>query len=95
MLNLTSTNSTAAGFVTVYPCGQELPTSSNLNFAAGIDIANMVTAQLGVDGKVCLYSSAPTDLIVDAAGFFTSVNDFAAVGTPARLVDSRSGFGVR
>src|SRR6478736_2363373 len=32
VLNVTGVNSTAPGFVTVYPAGTDLPTASNINF---------------------------------------------------------------
>ena len=35
VLNLTVTEPTAAGYVTVYPCGIDAPLASNLNFSAG------------------------------------------------------------
>jgi hypothetical protein len=69
VLNITSTASTRAGFVTVYPCGGERPTTSNLNYSSGQTIANNVTAKLGASGSVCLFNSSATDLIVDLGGY--------------------------
>ncbi len=49
VLNVTGVNSTAPGFVTVYPAGTALPTASNINFDhAGQVIANMVTVKLSL-----------------------------------------------
>jgi hypothetical protein len=53
----------------VYPCGIAPPNASNLNFATGSDVANTVIVQPGTAGKVCLYNSGPTHLIVDVNGY--------------------------
>ncbi|MUH51886.1 MAG: hypothetical protein F2789_11835, partial [Actinobacteria bacterium] len=65
VLNVTVTEPQTPGFVTVFPCGSAVPTASNLNFVAGQTVPNAVIAKLGTNGKVCLYTSAVTHLIVD------------------------------
>ena len=70
VLNVTVTDPAAAGFVTVFPCGAAQPTASNLNFVAGTTIPNAVITKIGDGGKVCLYTSQATQLIVDANGYF-------------------------
>jgi uncharacterized protein YkwD len=87
-LNVTSTGSVAAGFVTVYPCGTPRPNTSNLNFGPGMTVANAVTTGVGAGGAVCIYNSAPTHVIVDVGGYFSSAAGFGAI-EPARLVDTR------
>ena len=89
-LNVTSTGSLAAGFVTVYPCGTPRPNTSNLNFAPGATVANAVTSRVGDGGAVCIYNSAPTHVIVDVSGYYPPSSRFGAVD-PARLVDTRGG----
>jgi hypothetical protein len=69
VLNIAAVDPTAAGFVTVYPCGEARPNASNLNFTAGLNIANTAVSRLGDSGRVCIYSSAPTELIVDITGY--------------------------
>ena len=88
-LNVTVVNPSAAGFVTVWPCGQPRPNASNLNFEAGQVVANGVIAPVGDDGSVCAFSSVPADLIVDLSGWFPGGTFSGA--TPTRLLDSRSG----
>jgi trimeric autotransporter adhesin len=68
VLNVTSTGSQAAGFLTVYPCGTPRPTASNVNYQAGTDIANTVITAIGAGGKVCVYTSSPTHIIADLNG---------------------------
>jgi hypothetical protein len=63
--NVTATNVTAAGYVTVWPSGPP-PTASNLNPEyAGQSIANLVFTRIGPDNKVRLYTQNGADLIVD------------------------------
>jgi len=69
-LNVTATATAESGFVTVFPCGSALPDASNLNFSRAQTIPNLVIAKIGTAGKVCLYTSAGTDLIADANGYF-------------------------
>jgi hypothetical protein len=69
-LNVTATAPAAPGFVTVFPCGEAPPNASNLNYTAGSNVPNLVTAAVGADGKVCFTSYAATDLIADVAGYF-------------------------
>jgi hypothetical protein len=68
-LNVTVTEPQTAGFVTVFPCGNVLPISSSVNYTPGTTVANSVISGISTDGKVCLYSSAATQLIVDVNGY--------------------------
>ncbi len=70
-LNVTVTQPGSAGFLTVYPYGQDRPTASNLNWSAGETIPNAVMVQVGKDGKVSFYNggSAPIHLVVDLFGY--------------------------
>lgn len=56
VLNVTVTNTTAAGHVSVYPSGRERPESSNLNYAAGQTVPNQVIVPVGKDGYIELYN---------------------------------------
>jgi hypothetical protein len=88
-LNVTSTGSAAAGFITVYSCGaRELVAS--VNFPAGGTVGNAVTAPLSSTGTVCFYSSSPTDIVVDINGWFAAGEAFNTVG-PKRVFDTRPG----
>src|SRR5690606_21342373 len=68
LLNLTATEATAAGYLTAYPCDVAVPPSSNLNVVAGADVANFAVTRPSPDGEVCVYSSAPTHIVVDVMG---------------------------
>jgi hypothetical protein len=90
MLNLTAVNPDRTGYVTAYPCDQPIPTASNLNFQAGDVVANAVLTKLDPQGRVCVYTHATMDLLVDVNGF---VEPGSRLGTlvPARLLDTRTG----
>jgi hypothetical protein len=47
VLNVTVVGPAADAFATVFPCGEPVPTASNLNYRAGVDIANAVVTKLG------------------------------------------------
>ena len=52
VLNVTSTDSDASSFVTVYPHGTAMPNASNVNFPAGHNVANLATVRVGDAGQV-------------------------------------------
>jgi hypothetical protein len=67
-LNVTVTQPTGDGFVTVYPCGQSVPLASNVNFTAGATVANAVLARPGAGNQVCVHAMVRTHLVVDLDG---------------------------
>jgi hypothetical protein len=93
VLNVTVTNPVAAGFVTVWPCGEARPLASNLNYVAGQSVPNLVVAKLGAGGKVCFYSMVATDLVADVSGFFPVGADYSPIVNPTRILDTRNGTG--
>lgn len=90
VVNVTSINPSQRIFVTVYACGSTRPTAANLNAAAGQNVNNLVLAKVGDGGKVCIYSSGATDLVMDVSAFVPSGGSLNAV-LPARLVETRVG----
>jgi hypothetical protein len=98
VLNVTATEAPGDGYVTSFPCGEARPTASNLNFTHGVNVPNQVTVKVGVDGKVCFFTSARVELIADQFGWYA--DDFAARPgyryhelDPARILDTRDGTG--
>jgi len=94
VLNVTAVNARSAGYLTVFPCGAALPDASNLNYAAGQTIPNSVIAKVGAGGKVCVFTSAQIDLLVDVNGGLPAGSDVDPLD-PSRLYDSRRGDGPR
>ena len=90
VLNVTVVDPSAAGFVTVWPCGSDRPNASSLNFAAGQTIANLVVTTPGSGGGVCLYTQQDTDLIADLEGYAPFVSGLRTL-VPGRLLDTRVG----
>jgi hypothetical protein len=88
VLNVTGTDATADGFVTVWPCGEERPLSSNLNLLAGMTRPNSVISAIGAGGGVCLYTQRGTHLIVDVNGYFASASTYVSA-VPQRVLDTR------
>ena len=94
VLNVTVTEARGRGFVTVYPCGNARPLASNVNVTSGVAVANLVTAKVGRDGRVCFFASIATEIVGDLSGWYG--DDFAAVPgffyhpvDPTRIVDTR------
>ncbi len=91
VLNVTATDTTQSGFLTIWPAGAARPTASNINFDASATIPNLVIAKLSADGDVALFNSrGNTDVIADALGWFPSTSGLTAL-SPARLLETRSG----
>ena len=47
VMNLTGTNTTAAGYLTAWPTGQAMQTTSNLNFVGGQSVPNLAVIPIG------------------------------------------------
>ncbi len=101
VLNVTVTNPTAPGYVTVWPNdGSGSPTVSNLNFVAGQTVPNRVTVKLGPTGWInIMVAGGDAEVIADLAGWFTNASLASGTGsgfsglTPARILDTRYGVG--
>ncbi|MFG3053443.1 protease pro-enzyme activation domain-containing protein [Kitasatospora sp. NPDC048239] len=96
VLNVTSTGSQEEGHLTVYPSGDTLPVTSNLNWTRGQTIPNQVIVPLGADGGIRLYNGSwgSTQMVADVFGFLTADGGAAFHTTaPHRLMDSRLGLG--
>jgi len=84
--NLTIIRPDANGFGTVWPCDDERPLASNINFRAGEVLANFVVGELDTDGDVCVFVTTGTHLAIDVlAGFGTGYD----ASLPSRALDSR------
>ena len=67
-LNVTATNTEAAGYVTVFACGT-MEKVSSLNYDADATVANAVLAPVSDSGTICLYSRQLADVVVDINGW--------------------------
>jgi hypothetical protein len=67
--NVTVTNPTVSGFLTLYPFGATAPNTSSINFTPGATVANGVTVGLNAAGHMAIKGAGSTDIIFDAAGY--------------------------
>ncbi|MGZ4738423.1 MAG: carboxylesterase family protein [Ilumatobacteraceae bacterium] len=93
-LNLTVTESDEDGYATAYPCGQDPPVASNVDFLAGQIVPNSVIAKPGTDGQVCVVTSVAAHLVVDLQGWFP-VGSYDPLPVPLRVLDTRNDPGVK
>lgn len=91
-INVTSVLASSNGFITAYRCGQARPTISVLQSVGGATVGGSSVVPVDADGRLCVYTSATTHIIVDLVGRFgvgeghryTPIN-------PVRRLDTRSG----
>jgi len=90
-LNVTVTNPTAAGHLTLWPAGSARPLASNLNWAPSRTVANAVTVGVGAAGAIAVFSSAgSTDVVIDIVGYYSAgAGDGYTAVAPTRIQDSR------
>ncbi len=70
VLNVTALRSSQRGFLTVFPDGTP-PNASNVNFAPGEIVPNLVIARIGDDGAVRIFNqTGGVDVVVDVLGWF-------------------------
>jgi len=97
VINVTAVSGTSGSFLTVYPAGTSLPKASNLNFPAGVALANSVTTQLSGTGAVTIYNAVGTvNVLADVEGYFTPASASLPAGeyhpiAPIRVCDTRAG----
>ena len=83
-----SVGSAADGYLTVYPCGTTVPMTSTLNFAAGQTISASTFAGV-TSGKICVFSSVASDVIVDVSAYSDGKAPAGVIATaPFRAFDS-------
>ena len=102
VVNLTATQTSRSGYMTLYPAGATRPTASSLNFPGGWTGANLVTVPLSADGKLAVFNYGGTaHLILDVLGWYAKDDSVQGTrgmgaqfqpnesGDPDRLYDSR------
>ena len=97
VINVTATNTTAPGYLTIYPAGIPQPLASSLNWTAGQTVPNLVEVAVGPAGQVNVFNaSGSTDVIFDVEGYVSTPSAtpgpsglFNAVA-PSRILDTRS-----
>jgi hypothetical protein len=94
VMNVTVTEPTASGFLTVFPDNASRPLASSLNFVAGQTVPNLVLVAVPTSGTVDFYNSnGSVQVIADVVGWYdtdrsTNAGRFVPI-TPVRLLDTR------
>ncbi|MER6591533.1 hypothetical protein ABT214_06685 [Micromonospora purpureochromogenes] len=95
VLNVTATQPTAAGFLTVYPDAPGgAPSASNVNFVARETVPNLATVPM-TNGKIRIRNSGSgtVHVIADLQGWYGAAGQGFAAGTPKRVLDTRTAGG--
>jgi hypothetical protein len=91
VFSVTATGGCVAGYLTVFACGAQPPTS-NLNYEVGRTTAGLAITPL-TGGKACIFASSSTDVVVDVMGAFTPAGNRFHPMPPTRWIDTRGGGG--
>ena len=67
-LNVVATNGVAPGNIRVFPCGDEVTSTSSVNFAVAAEATNLVNVTLSAAGTVCVFSTQRVDVVIDLFG---------------------------
>ncbi|HEX3622702.1 MAG TPA: hypothetical protein VHT97_10340 [Acidimicrobiales bacterium] len=101
-VNVTVTQPTTPGYLTLFPAGALRPPTSNLNFTAGKTVPNLVVVKVGVGGRVSMFNPVgATHVVFDVAGWYSDAGGPVVPGdpgrynalVPARILDTRTGAG--
>lgn len=71
ILNATVTQPADAGYLTLSPTGPPRPFVSDLDYAAGETRANLAVVRVGDGGRVNLFTTSRTHVVLDVAGWFS------------------------
>jgi len=72
-VKITSSNSIADGYFTVYPSNESKPLASSLNYLANVDLSNESHFRLcrpGCTSQFTVYSLMQSDVVIDVNGYF-------------------------
>ena len=90
VVSVTAVEPCADTFLTAFPCGGVLPTTSIVNAETSSIVANSAVIRLGL-GALCIYTLRATDVLVDVSGWIGPAGLRTSPVSPVRLVDTRLG----
>ena len=99
LVNVTAVSQTTSGWLTAFPNGQPVPSTSTVNFATTeYATANNAIVRVGTGGQVCInvgtMGGVPgsSNVVLDVTGFLSSTapTDIPMLSSPVRLADTRS-----
>lgn len=95
-LNVTVVSKGDPGYLSVWPTGQPVPTTSNINFGAHDTVAAASTVTVGSGGNIRFRSPVAGNLrvVIDVTGWWstssTGGSGYVPLATPVRLRDTRA-----
>lgn len=94
-LTVTALRTDRPGYATVFPTGAPRPGTSTVNTRTDRVVANTTIVPIGAEGRISVYLSAPTDVVVDLTAVFVPASESRAgryvPDAGRRLVDTRTG----
>lgn len=94
VVSLTAVFPTIPGFLTAYPCSDDVPLVATVNYGAGEVVSGTAFLPVGPDGTICVYALTATDVTVDLTGTFASGAPLVfQPSKPTRMADTRDGTG--
>ncbi len=98
VLNVTATDTSGPGYLTLYPAGGSPPLASNLNWVGGETVANLAVVQVSSGGWIDIHNAVGSvQVVVDLQGYFAPVSagpGYYVPLTPTRIADTRPGSGL-
>ncbi len=97
VVTITAIDPSAPGYLTAFPAGGTMPTSSVVNYSTGVTVANSAIIPVGANGDIAIYASAGgPNIAIDAVGYVTgpdssASSQLATTPTPVRICDTRPG----
>ena len=95
-LNVTVVPKGPLGYLTIFPTGQAQPVVSTLNSLDGRIKANAAIVPAGTNGKVSVYVTDQSDVILDINGYFAAPSESSLAYypmPPCRILDTRTSAG--
>jgi lysophospholipase L1-like esterase len=89
-VNVTAVKPADSGYATLWPADRAQPGTSNVNFEAGRIVATHAVVPISASGRLLVFSSAATELVVDVQGWFSPTAPCSMrQERPMRLLDTR------
>jgi hypothetical protein len=97
LVNLTMTEANAAGYITADRCSALRADTnadkqfSNGNYVVGQNIANLAVVRIDTDGKFCIFTKTPVNVIADVQGRFAPSGTMKFALSSSNRFDTRGG----
>jgi hypothetical protein len=78
------------GALTLWACGGTRPGHPNVHYQAGVDSTMLVVTALSTTGTLCIATTTPVHVVLDAQGYFPTAAVYATVPTARLASGTRS-----